>query len=212
MKRCAHARSTLSAGLVLAAAACAPVYADDPAIVPIPRERVNETGDRAADHLDADPGTVAVDRALARVLGSLVWPLAVGRDSVLSSPYGVRIHPVDGASRFHHGLDLRAAAGTPIHAVADGEVTTAARGGAYGTFVVVDHGADLRSLYAHASAALVDVGNRVVRGQPIARVGASGNATGPHLHFELRWRDGTVDPWRVLPALGPSNPRSRRTR
>ena len=74
--------------------------------------------------------------------------------------------------------------------------------GAYGQRVVVDHGAGLQSLYAHHSRNLVSAGQRVRRGEVIALVGRSGNATGDHLHFELRWKGGMVDPRTVLPALG----------
>jgi len=78
---------------------------------------------------------------------------------------------------------------------------TSGRSGAYGNLVIVDHGADLHSLYAHHVRNMVQEGETVRRGQVIARVGHTGNATGDHLHFELRWRGGTVDPLTVLPPL-----------
>jgi murein DD-endopeptidase MepM/ murein hydrolase activator NlpD len=138
---------------------------------------------------------------LAAVLGTLVWPLAFDGASLLSSAYGDRVHPRAGSVRFHSGLDLRAPAGTPVHAAADGVVLASGTAGAYGWRVIVDHGAGLHSLYAHHSRNLVVAGQRVRRGQVIALVGRTGNATGDHLHFELRWRDGVVDPKVVLPAL-----------
>ena len=70
--------------------------------------------------------------------------------------------------------------------------------------MIIDHGAGLQSLYGHHSANLVQEGARVRRGEVIALVGHTGNATGDHLHFELRWREGTVDPMVVLPQLGGS--------
>lgn len=139
---------------------------------------------------------------LAVVLGTLVWPLATDELTALSSAYGDRRPPMAGASRTHAGLDLRAPAGTPIHASAAGRVVQSGVGGGYGHLVILDHGAELQSLYAHNSENLVRVGEAVERGQVIARVGRTGNATGDHVHFELRWRGGTVDPWTVLPPLG----------
>ncbi|MFN2383004.1 MAG: M23 family metallopeptidase, partial [Gemmatimonadota bacterium] len=140
--------------------------------------------------------------ALVDVLEAIVWPLASDELSALSSDYGDRRPPMAGASRNHAGLDLRAPGGTPIHAAADGRVVQSGVGGAYGNLVVLDHGAELQSLYAHNRANLVQVGDAVERGQVIALVGRTGNATGDHVHFELRWRGGSVDPWTVLPPLG----------
>jgi len=154
------------------------------------------------------PGIDRVDpgrRTLPQVLGSLVWPFPIRSATSLSSTYGIRVHPVRGRSGFHAGLDIHSPAGAPIHAVADGRVIAAGRSGAYGLRVMLDHQAGLVSLYAHASEVLVEVGDRVRRGEPIALVGTTGNATGPHLHFELRWGGGTVDPRTVLPRLAGSS-------
>lgn len=180
---------------MLGLAACAPVYSTGahPAVESVPARSSGSNEARAAP---AEPS------GLAEVLGTLVWPLATDRLTVLSSPYGDRNHPTARERRFHGGLDLRAPAGTPVYASADGVVVESAVAGAYGNRIVIDHGAGLRSLYAHHSHNLVAAGQRVRRGQVIATVGRTGNATGDHLHFELRWRDGTVDPWVVLPPLG----------
>jgi murein DD-endopeptidase MepM/ murein hydrolase activator NlpD len=179
-------------GFAVAAAACSPVYlsrapGDAPSV--------------AAGAVDRAPEGRGAD-ALARILGTLVWPLAVDRSLVLSSPYGAREHPIDSAQRFHAGLDLRSPEGTPVYAAADGRVTRSGEDGAYGNLVVLDHGAGLSSFYGHHRENLVREGEIVRRGQAIALVGHSGNATGDHLHFELRWRGGTVDPRVVLPRLG----------
>ncbi|MDX1623001.1 MAG: M23 family metallopeptidase [Gemmatimonadota bacterium] len=190
--------------LAVAPAACAPVYSR----VEIGSERTeappaaSSRPERAAA-ADVEPGGAhGSDAALVRVLESLVWPLARAR-IVETSPYGNRLHPRGRGSRFHSGVDLRAEAGSPVHAVADGVVVRSGRSGAYGRVVVLDHGARLQSLYAHHSRNLVRVGERVRRGQPIALAGHTGNATGVHLHFELRWRGGFVDPRSVLPSLEP---------
>lgn len=120
---------------------------------------------------------------------------------MVSSHYGSRRNPNGGGNRFHAGLDLSADEGTPVYAAASGRVSKSGRMRGYGNVVIIDHGADLQSLYAHHRQNLVVAGERVRRGQVIARVGHTGNAVGDHLHFEVRWRGGTVDPFMVLPEL-----------
>lgn len=94
----------------------------------------------------------------------------------------------------HQGVDIGAPAGTPIYAAASGTVVTSTYGSSYGNYVVIDHGNGYRTLYAHATTRLVQVGQRVSKGEVIARVGSTGNSTGNHLHFEVR-RNGTpIDP------------------
>jgi murein DD-endopeptidase MepM/ murein hydrolase activator NlpD len=101
--------------------------------------------------------------------------------------------------RFHSGLDYPAPAGAPVLAAAAGRVTHAGPAlGGWGTLVVIDHGQGLRTWYAHLSAARVRVGQSVLRGGLVGRVGATGNATGPHLHFEVRLRGAAVDPLTAL--------------
>ena len=176
-----------------AALACAPVYS-----------RTMPSVDRVTEpFMPGTPGG-GEERAvgLAAILGRLVWPLAMDGVEIMSSRYGPREHPGDGAQRFHRGLDLRADEGTPVHAAADGTVRRSAFSGAYGNLLVLDHDEGLETLYAHHSRNLVREGERVRRGQVIALVGHTGNATGDHLHFELRWRGGTIDPRTVLPTLG----------
>ena len=136
---------------------------------------------------------------LARVLAGLVWPLPFDEAGNVRSRYGYRA--AGGAGRYHSGLDLRARRGDPVYSSGAGVVARAGSDGAYGRFVRVDHGAELSSLYAHLDRLLVARGDVVRRGQVIGLAGATGNATGPHLHFELRWRDRPVDPLVVLPRL-----------
>ena len=118
------------------------------------------------------------------------WPLR----GVLTSRYGRR------RGRTHAGLDIAAAQGTIVVASAPGRALRAGgRWGRYGIVVLIEHGDGHKTLYAHLSRAFVRPGARVRRGQAIAAVGRTGNATGPHLHFEI-WRgDRTVDPLRELP-------------
>jgi len=122
------------------------------------------------------------------------WPV-MGR---ISSPYGWRRHPITRRNDFHSGIDIRAARGTVIRAARDGRVTFAGWMGAYGKTVVIEHAGGQSSLYAHCSSILVRQGDRVTAGQNIARVGATGRATGPHLHFEIRNGNRPVNPLQYL--------------
>jgi murein DD-endopeptidase MepM/ murein hydrolase activator NlpD len=101
---------------------------------------------------------------------------------------------------FHTGLDFEAPTGTPVHATRSGRVAFAGwDSGGYGELVVLDHGGGVTSRYAHLSAIHARAGEYVAAGATVGRVGATGRATGPHLHFEIRVRDAAADP---LPAIG----------
>lgn len=102
-----------------------------------------------------------------------------------SSGFGYRIHPIENELRFHYGTDFAADEGTDICSFADGIVLASGQDEGYGNYVKVDHGDGFVSLYGHCSALLVSEGEHVSMGQCIALVGASGQTTGPHLHFEL---------------------------
>jgi murein DD-endopeptidase MepM/ murein hydrolase activator NlpD len=115
-----------------------------------------------------------------------------------SSSYGWRIDPFNGSKAFHEGLDFTANTGTPIRAAADGIVSSAEQGGAYGKLVKIEHGAGLETRYAHASKILVKVGERVTKGQIVAEVGSTGRSTGPHLHYEIRLNGASLDPRKYL--------------
>jgi peptidoglycan hydrolase-like protein with peptidoglycan-binding domain len=114
------------------------------------------------------------------------------------------VHPVAGpytdvfgprGHRFHTGIDYPAAIGVPVTAAASGRVTFAGWSvGGWGYLVTIVHGGGVRTLYAHLSSVGVRVGQRVTAGQRVGRVGATGHATGPHLHFEVRLRGAAVDP------------------
>ena len=127
-------------------------------------------------------GGHALDPAAAGA--PLVWPVR----GVLISGFGER-------DREHHdGLDLACPEGTPVFAADEGEVLFAGEQRGYGNLVLIGHGRGLVTVYAHNSENLVEQGEHVLRGEPIARVGRSGNATGPHLHFEVRIGTRPRDP------------------
>lgn len=114
----------------------------------------------------------------------LIWPV----NGVVVSGFGMRW------GRMHEGIDIAASTGTPIRAAASGAVIWSGWRGGYGNCVVIDHGNGLATLYAHASALLVGVGQQVSQGQTVALVGSTGNSSGPHLHFEVRVNGVAVDP------------------
>jgi murein DD-endopeptidase MepM/ murein hydrolase activator NlpD len=113
----------------------------------------------------------------------------------ISSNFGPRLHPILGYVRSHNGVDITAGFGEEILASGPGVVQIASAFGGYGNTVVVDHGGDLLTLYAHMGVILVDPGEEIELGDIIGLVGSTGLSTGPHLHFEV-WEDGdrAVDP------------------
>ncbi len=114
----------------------------------------------------------------------------------ITSEYGYRIDPEPG---FHKGLDIGKPLGTEILAVKSGTVKTAENGTAgYGNYIVIDHGNGLETIYAHCSELLSAVGDEVDAGKTIAKVGSTGDSTGPHLHIEIRLNGETVDPFAYL--------------
>lgn len=123
------------------------------------------------------------------------WPI-IGK---VTSPYGYRIHPVYGTRKLHSGLDVSAARGVPISATSGGVVIYTGWRGGYGNTVIVDHGEGLSSLYAHMSQIGIAEGASVDRGDVVGLVGATGTATGNHLHFEIRLNGTAVNPAPYLP-------------
>lgn len=115
-----------------------------------------------------------------------------------ASAFGWRIDPFTGVRAMHEGVDFPNEVGTPIVASAAGVVTVAEYHPEYGNLIEVDHGNDLTTRYAHASQLLVSAGSVVKRGQRIALVGNTGRSTGPHLHFEVRYRGAAQNPNRFL--------------
>jgi len=116
----------------------------------------------------------------------------------ITSFYGKRKNPVTKRIRLHSGLDIGAAYGAPILAAADGVVVYSGKLSAMGKTVQLDHGYGIQTFYAHAQKLLVSSGERVKRGQIIARVGSTGHSTGPHLHYEVRINGVPADPYYFL--------------
>ena len=139
------------------------------------------------------PRIVAPASRTPRVGARFAWPSR----GVITSRFGFR------GRRHHHGVDISAPIGAPITAALDGTVEFAGWLRGYGRLVILDHGAGLTTYYGHASQLLVKVGDRVQRGQFVARVGTTGNVTGPNVHFEVRRNKVPLDPLTFLRDQGP---------
>ena len=123
---------------------------------------------------------------------NLLWP---ANSKVINSNYGYRIDPVGGVlGDFHLGLDINGSTGDPVYAAQGGTVIRASWFSTYGNCIDIQHPSGLVTRYAHLSAYHVSVGDTVSQGQVIADIGATGNVTGPHLHFETIVNGSTVDP------------------
>lgn len=136
--------------------------------------------------------TVGLEKdKLARIPS--VLPLA--KDSyTMSSGYGYRRDPVYGSTKLHEGVDLAAPTGTSVYATADGKVAQAQRVAGYGNCIEIDHAYNYISRYGNLSEILVREGDEIKRGQLIGRVGSTGKSTGPHLHYEVRFKNESKNP------------------
>ena len=123
-----------------------------------------------------------------------IWPIDRTKLRHVSSLYGMRMHPTLGIWRKHEGIDLTAPIGTAVYASGNGVISQSQWRNGYGELIEVNHGFGYKSRYAHLSKRYVQVGDSVTRGQVIGEVGNTGVSSGPHLHYEVRYRDNTVNP------------------
>ncbi len=119
-----------------------------------------------------------------------IWPIY----GYILSGFGYRKHPLLGRMEFHSGLDIPGWVGAPIRVAASGEVKAAFWAGGYGMTIIVNHKNGYQTIYSHLSKYLVKAGDYVTKGQLIALVGSTGLSTGPHLHYEIRYRNKPVNP------------------
>lgn len=115
-------------------------------------------------------------------------------ETVVTSPFGLRIHPLSGEPAIHNGVDLRGSEGTAISAWREGVVSVVGFTSIVGNYVRIDHGDEIYSFYAHCSEISVKKGENVLTGDIIGRVGATGDVTGPHLHFEITYQGIYLNP------------------
>ncbi|MBQ6612574.1 MAG: M23 family metallopeptidase [Alistipes sp.] len=123
-----------------------------------------------------------------------IWPIDRTKLRKVSSLFGMRHHPTLDTWRMHDGVDLTAPIGTSVYATADGTISLSRVQGGYGDIIEINHGHGYTTRYAHLSARYVSEGDKVMRGQVIGDVGNTGTSTGPHLHYEVRYRNNPVNP------------------
>ena len=131
------------------------------------------------------------EQQIAEAKGALLWPVDSNYRTI-SSKYGWRI--LWGEKDFHLGVDIPAKYGSNIYAANNGKVLKALYNSSYGYYILIDHGGNKATLYAHCSKLLVKAGDKVERGQVIAKIGSTGNSSGYHLHFEVRINGSTTNP------------------
>ena len=159
--------------------------------------------DDVAMRLQHDENRLAVleslllDSKITRTMFPDAWPVDGGW---MSSLFGYRTDPFTGKKAFHGGVDIAARTGSAIQAAAAGVVTYSGRKPGYGMSVKLRHAGNYTTVYAHAASLLVNVGDKIKKGQAIATVGSTGRSTGPHLHFEVLQNSKRVDPKKFLGA------------
>jgi len=117
----------------------------------------------------------------------------------ITSPFGMRVHPISGVYKMHEGVDMSAPQGTPIYAAKSGKVTTTSfQAGGAGYYVSINHGDGFSSIYMHMTHYIVKPGNYVNAGQVIGYVGSTGGSTGPHLHFGISYNGKYVNPMNYI--------------
>ena len=157
-------------------------------------DRLAEAVDESADNLMALESQLMERRIKSSLLPTFV-PITAER---IGSPFGRRVDPIAGVRAMHEGIDFGAAPGTPVFAAAGGVVDGASFHPEYGYLIELNHGNDFSSRYAHLSKLKVKAGQVVKRGQLIALSGNTGRSTGPHLHFEVRFKGVAQNPERFL--------------
>lgn len=154
--------------------------------------------DKAADHLEREVRHIS-DRLHSDVLRLASIPRGLPVNGYITDGFGMRRNPFNGEGReVHEGLDIAVDFGTPVTATADGLVIYAAPHAGYGNLVIVYHSNGITSRYGHLSRISVEAGQRVKRGDQVGNVGSTGRSTGPHVHYEIRENDQSVDPQRYV--------------
>lgn len=155
--------------------------------------KVSETGSNADTNMDSLKETEGKLQSYLDAMPTQ-WPI----QGKITSKFGDRQDPLLYGTAFHSGYDIAAQYNDPVKAAGSGEVTFAQYSGNYGNCVIIDHGYGIASVYGHNSSILVKVGQKVNKGDTIAKAGSTGRSTGPHVHFEVRIDDKPVDPGSFL--------------
>lgn len=189
----------LAAGVLATQARSVPRVPEAPAAVQAQSVPPSAPVSQPVIYLDpvVNPAPAAQEKAEASAAPAYVWPLE-DADAAVTDAYGWTVHPLTQKESFHSGVDLEAEAGQNVLAVAAGTVLDCSYSEAYGYHVTLEHENGVQTMYAHLRAFYVESGDTVAQGQVIAAVGATGWATGPHLHLSVS-RDGeAVDPLTAL--------------
>lgn len=154
--------------------------------------------DKAADHLEREVRHIN-DRLRSDILRLASIPRGLPVNGYVTDGFGMRRNPFNGeGSEVHEGLDIAVDFGAPVTATADGLVIFAAPHAGYGNLVIVYHSNGITSRYGHLSRISVEAGQRVKRSDQIGNAGSTGRSTGPHVHYEIRENDQSVDPLRYV--------------
>lgn len=156
---------------------------------------MSESGDVKQEYISAVDGvnTLLEDSQIIKEKYEIMAPLK----GIITSKFGIRESDNPIVSSYHAGLDIAANTGTNIASAHDGIVIQAGDNGTYGKSIIIESG-DLKTIYAHCSSVLVKKGDSIEKGDVIGKVGMTGNATGPHLHFEVRFNERLVNPEDVI--------------
>lgn len=155
-------------------------------------EDINAIGGADENLVQEDKTQTQTDVEYIKANYNIIWPL----NGVITSKYGTR-QASEIITANHYGIDIAGNTGDTIVAAMDGKVTLASTEGEYGEHLQITNG-DVSTLYAHCSKLCVSQGTEVKQGEKIALVGQTGRATGPHLHFEIKYEDRTIDPQEIL--------------
>ena len=158
-------------------------------------EAKEEAARKAAVAAGKDPDSVEKvksDYTTRTMSGGFTWPVPSG--GRISSTFGSREAPTEGASTYHKGIDIAASSGSKVVAAAGGEVVIATYSASAGNYVMINHGSGVYTVYMHMASLGVSEGQEVKQGESIGSVGSTGYSTGPHLHFGIRENGSYVDP------------------
>jgi murein DD-endopeptidase MepM/ murein hydrolase activator NlpD len=162
---------------------------------------INSGGPLQAINLDLADAEVEKELRTIQIGGNAAFlPSIWAHAGKINNEFGFRRNPFGGRTyEFHAGMDIDGERGDIVVAPANGTVTKAGWQGGYGQMIEIDHGNGLVTRYGHLSKIEVEVGDTITRGQLMGLIGSSGRSTGPHLHYELRFRDKPINPRRFLP-------------
>lgn len=168
-----------------------------------PKDRTGETAEQDSSSELGTALQVSYPRATTSERSNKPVLLSVAlsaplKSGALTSEFALRQDPFTKEEKWHHGLDIASPEGSEIGCVLPGQVIEAQESPSYGKYVIVDHGNEIQTLYAHCNELLVKAGDSVSRGTVLAKVGQTGNATGNHLHLELRINGESYDPQPLL--------------